>query len=303
MNRCIEWGGVDYFLRGGFDCYNDCCLQSIHILAASNNNDREMNMRTFIAAALGILGLINVATCAQAQTSAARDWSGSYLGGSVGAVESRAATEASTADGFPGSYFTPPDPQQIIEEADGSLSQSSLSGGVFGGFGRQFGNLYLGLEVSANTLGFDETRTSGAVYLSNSAGAFTQELSVKADWQATMRARLGWAQERWLVYLTGGAAVARIELDAAFSDDFLGVGARGRNSTKETKLGWVVGLGGEYALSENWSIRGDYLYADYGKVDTSATVTNPAFPVFANTLKSSAQFKTQTLSVGMAYRF
>lgn len=260
-------------------------------------------MRLFTVAALGIFGLISVATCAQAQTGAVRDWSGAYLGGSVGVVESRATTDASTADGFPGSYFTPPDPQQIAGEADGSLSHSNLSGGVFGGFGRQFGNLYLGLEASANTLGFDETRTSGAVYLSNAAGAFTQELSVKADWQATMRARLGWAQDRWLVYLTGGAAVARIQLDAAFSDDFLGVGARGGNSTKETKLGWIVGLGGEYALNGNWSIRGDYLYADYGKVDTSYTVTNPVFPVFANTLKSSAQFKTQTLSIGMSYRF
>lgn len=260
-------------------------------------------MRTFPLTALGIFGLINLMTCAQAQTPVTRDWSGAYLGGSVGGSEGRAKTDAETSDGFTGSYFTPPDPEQIAAAADGTLSQSSLSGGLFGGFGRQFGNLYLGVEASANSLSFDETQTSGEVYLSNATGAFSQELSVKADWQATLRARLGWAQERWLAYVTGGAAVAQIRLDASFRDNFLGPGARGHSSSKETKLGWVVGLGGEYALSDRWTVRGEYLYADYGKVDTSATVTSPVFPLLANTLESSAKFKTQTVSLGMAYRF
>jgi opacity protein-like surface antigen len=82
-----------------------------------------------------------------------------------------------------------------------------------------------------------------------------------------------------------------------------GTGAFGRDSDNETKLGWVIGLGGEYALSESWTIRGEYLYADYGKVDTTALVTNPAFPTLANDLKSSVELKTQILSVGVSYRF
>lgn len=260
-------------------------------------------MRVVPLAALGVFCVMNFMVCAQAQTSLSRDWSGAYFGGSLGAAEGRADAEASTTDGFTGSYFTSPDPQQIAGEADGTLSQSSLSGGLFGGFGQQFGNLYVGVEASAQSLSFDEKRTSGATYLSNSDGVFTQELSVKADWQATLRGRLGWAQDRWLAYVTGGAAVAQVRVDASFRDNFLGVGAAGGGSNKDTKLGWVAGLGGEYALSDRWTLRGEYLYADYGKVDTSYAVANPAFPTFGNRMKSSAELKTQSLSLGMAYRF
>src|SRR5690606_22984372 len=156
------------------------------------------------------------------------------------------------------------------------------------GFGTQHGNLYLGAETSVHSLRFDASRTAGATYLSNPAGAFTHALSVKADWQATLRARVGFAHERWLAYVTGGAAVTQIRLAASFADDFLGTGASGRSSSTETKLGWVAGLGGEYALSEHWTVKGEYLYADYGKVDTATTVNNPAFPTLANRLESSA---------------
>lgn len=260
-------------------------------------------MRVFPLAALGMFGLANFMACAQAQTVLSRDWSGVYLGASLGGAEGRVEGDASTSDGFTGSYFTPPDPEQIAAAADGTTSNTSFSGGVFGGFGQQFDNLYLGIEISANSLSFDERRTAGATYLSNSAGAFSHELSLKADWQATLRGRLGWAQDHWLVYVTGGAAATQVRMEAVFTDTFLGAGAAGRGSSKETRLGWVVGLGGEYALSDAWTIRGEYLYADYGKVDTSYTISNPAFPTLANSIKSSADFKTQTLAVGMSYRF
>lgn len=260
-------------------------------------------MDKFTLAACGIFGICNLMTAAHAQPLQAHDWSGAYLGANIGAAKGQAETAASTSDGFAGSYFTQSDPEQIAAEADGSLSQASPAVGLFGGFGQQFGNLYLGIEASANSLSFDESHRSGAVYLSSPASEFSNELSVTADWQAMLRARLGWAQERWLVYMTGGAAITQIKLDASFADNFLGTGARGRDSSKETKLGWVLGLGGEYALSESWAIRGEYLYADYGKVDTSAQVTNPAFPTLANQLKSSAELKTQTLSAGLSYRF
>lgn len=249
---------------------------------------------------MGALGLLN---CAHAEMSPVRNWSGLYLGGTAGMAEGRATMGASTSDGFTGSYFTTPDPQQIAAEANRKAAQSRWVGGFFGGYGRQFDTLYLGAEASVNSLNFDETQTSGAVYQSNPAGKFSNRLSVKADWQATLRARVGWAQDKWLAYVTGGVAAMRIKLDAAFADDFLGAGATGQNANKETKLGWVLGLGGEYALSDSWTLRAEYLYADYGKVSTSAVVTNPAFPALANTLQNSVDLKTQVLSVGLSYRF
>lgn len=260
-------------------------------------------MRNFSHATFSVFGIVGLMTCIQAQASPSHSWSGAYLGGNIGVAAGRATTESSTSDGFPGSYFTHPDPEQIAGEANGSSSKSSLAAGLFGGYGQQFGNLYLGVEASVSSLSFDESYSSGAVYLSNPDGTFTNKLSVTADWQAMLRTRLGWAQDRWLAYVTGGVAASQIELDASFSDNFLGVGAAGRDANKETKLGWVAGLGGEYALSRDWTIRGEYLYVDYGRVSTSAVISNPAFPTFGNVLKSSVDLSVQTLTIGMSYQF
>ena len=254
-------------------------------------------------ALVGLFSALGIMTSAQAQALQNYDWSGPYIGGSLGAAHSRASFDASTSDGFPGSYFTSPDPEQIAAETDKSASQSRLSAGLFGGYGQQFDQLYLGVEAGVNSLSFDESSSSGGIYESAPIATFNNKISVKADWQASLRARLGWAEKRWLAYLTGGVAATEIRMDATFSDDLSGAGAFGRDSDSETKLGWVIGLGGEYALSESWTIRGEYLYADYGKADTTALITNPAFPALANDLKSSVDLKTQILSVGVSYRF
>lgn len=253
--------------------------------------------------AIGIIGLsaINVMTSAHAQTNQI-NWSGFYAGGSLGAIDGRASFGAATADDFSGSYFSSPDADQIASESDNSLSQSKLTAGLFGGFGKQYNHWYLGIETNINSFDFDETTTSGAVYESNPVSEFRHEMTVKSDWQAMLRSRVGWAERNWLAYLTAGVAVSRFSLDASFSDDLL-AGAAGHDSESETKFGWVVGLGGEYALSENWSIRGEYLYVDYGKVDTNAAVNNASFPVLSNNLKSSVDLKTQILSLGVSYRF
>ena len=260
-----------------------------------------MNRSRYSLAAVGLIGALSAMTAAHAQPQD-YDWSGPYIGGSLGAAHNRASFDTSTSDGFVGSYFTPPDPEQIAAEADKSASQSRLTAGLFGGYGQQFDRLYLGVEAGVNSLSFDESTSSGEIYESSPTASFTNEISVKADWQASLRARVGWAEKRWLAYLTGGVAATRIRMDATFSDN-LATGALGSDSDNDTKLGWVIGLGGEYKLSDSWTIRAEYLYADYGKADTTAVVTNSNYPGLANDLKSSVDLKTQILSVGVSYHF
>ena len=259
-------------------------------------------MRNIYLAASVVFSLASLTISAQAQATQPYDWSGTYVGGTMGFLKGRATTDVSTSDSFPGSYFTPPDPGQIAGEAHGNISQSRLEVGGFGGFGYQFDQLYLGLEANVSSLRFDGSRSSGAIYLSNAAAGFTNELSVRANWQAMLRARLGWVQDRWLTYVAGGVAATRIKMDASFSDDFI-VGASGRATSKDTELGWTIGLGAEYALDNNWTIRGEYLYANYGKINTPAFVVNPAFPTLGNNLINSVDLNTQMLSVGVSYRF
>lgn len=236
-----------------------------------------------------------------AQSSATRDWSGFYAGGSVGIVNGTADTAASSELGA-GSYFTSPDDRQLAEAGNGSLSKERPTGGIFGGFWKQYGDVLVGAEAGINSLSMDDSRSQTVTYISAPIAQFSLRQSIKADWQGALRLRLGYAQADWLAYLTGGAAVTRVKLDSSFSDNYI-QGAIAQGSDTETKFGWTIGAGGEYALNERWSIRAEYLYVDFGRVESRSVVTNPAFPGLSNILTNSADLKTHMLTIGLAYRF
>ena len=260
------------------------------------------NMIKILALFSGCISFLALPHIVYAESSNQYDWSGGYIGGSLGALHGKSSYDASTRDSFPGSYFTTPDAAQISDEANKSSSQSRLSAGIFGGYGEQYDNLYIGVEAGINSLSVDDSSTSGDAYISQPTARFTNKISIKADWQATLRARLGWTNNRWLTYVNGGIAAAKIRVAGAYSDNFLGA-AYGYNSEQETKLGWTLGVGSEYALSDNWTIRGEYSYTDYGDVDTKSVVRNSSFPNLSNNLKSSVELKTHIVSLGISYSF
>lgn len=136
-------------------------------------------MRYFYFAGLLIVYSV-CSTSAHAETPIARDWSGFYLGGSIGVARSFGDTKTSTSI-MPGSYFTPPDDLQLAAAGDGSLSQSRLSGGMFAGFAKQYGNILIGAEASANSLNFDDSRAQTVEYISAPGSQFTLRQSAKAD--------------------------------------------------------------------------------------------------------------------------
>lgn len=67
------------------------------------------------------------------------------------------------------------------------------------------------------------------------------------DYLASVRARLGLAFNRWLVYGTGGAAF--VEADRNFVT-FAGVPV----SSSDSETGWVIGGGAEYKLTNNLNL-------------------------------------------------
>lgn len=249
------------------------------------------------------LGLIIGSASANAVSQEPADWSGPYVGINASISAASAAVGSSTTDGFLGSYFTPPDPDQIGGTMAGVLDSSRVAPGIFAGYGYQFDSLYVGIEGSIRTLGFEGTRSVSADYISNPDGRFTNTISARADWQASVRARLGWANEQWLGYVTVGPAFSSVNITASFSDDFLGAGAIGTASREQMRIGLALGAGAEISLGEGWALRGEYLYSDFGSLSSSMSVSNPAFPGLANTLDSSVHLKTHSVSFGLSYRF
>ena len=99
----------------------------------------------------------------------------------------------------------------------------------------------------------------------------------KIDSIGTLRGRAGYAMNEWLFFATGGLAWdhARIETvnNAGTATPTSGTATNG-----ETKwnTGWTVGGGVEWGFLQNWSLKVEYLYADFGThrytVDNSLAV-------------------------------
>jgi outer membrane immunogenic protein len=88
------------------------------------------------------------------------------------------------------------------------------------------------------------------------------------DWFGTLRARIGvtpFADQRMLVYITGGLAYGRVETDHSL--EVAGANAGYRGSSSGWELGGTVGGGLEWAMGRGWTLKAEYLYYDLGDRD------------------------------------
>jgi outer membrane immunogenic protein len=87
------------------------------------------------------------------------------------------------------------------------------------------------------------------------------------DYLASLRARLGYARDNLLLYVTAGVAFA------GFDDSSVTLSHNGHKKTfdfsGDSEVGLVVGAGAEYKLSQNWSIGLEGLYYAFGDSDDS----------------------------------
>jgi outer membrane immunogenic protein len=164
------------------------------------------------------------------------DWSGLYIGAHAGA----------------GAIIT----EGMWDEEDNAsgvnLGDLSNIGGVFGGqvgFNFQTGNLVFGIEGDISWTGWDDT----AFPITTEHD--TTGIGLDNDFLASVRGRLGWADDNVLFYVTGG--VAWFEGDLTVEDDD---GCDDQCSLDISETGGVVGAGIEWAPWQNVTIRAEGLY-------------------------------------------
>jgi outer membrane immunogenic protein len=136
----------------------------------------------------------------------------------------------------------------------------NLSGGMAGGTlgcNYQTGNFVFGVEDD-----FSWTNKRGSA---NLIPPFlpTVTATTSESWIGTFRARVGYAWDRWLVYGTGGAAIAREAYQLCSAAAGCGGGAA-------NVAGWTAGVGVEYAFLGAWSVKAEYLHADFGRQNFAA---------------------------------
>src|SRR5215813_11235773 len=111
--------------------------------------------------------------------------------------------------------------------------------------------------------------------------------------QARVGGVLGW--DKSMIYVTGGGAWAKIDTSEFLLGTFIGTGHQESN----TRSGWTVGGGIEYALGYGWSVNGEYLYVDF---DHYTTFTSPPFGI-GNISPRDVKLNDHIFRGGLNYRF
>ncbi|NGX98035.1 MAG: porin family protein, partial [Candidatus Afipia apatlaquensis] len=137
------------------------------------------------------------------------------------------------------------------------------------GYNWQFApNWLLGIEGDISGTGIRNNNTRPITTGGAPIGVgFNHVADQNVNWLASIRGRLGWVWDRWLVYGTGGGAFAGID----YRTDYTGFAVNNPITDSRTLSGWVAGGGVEYAVANNWTVRAEYLYYDLG----NETVINP----------------------------
>jgi outer membrane immunogenic protein len=157
------------------------------------------------------------------------NWSGFYIGGTFGGVwGDDQITNLSIVPNFVGTR---------------DRIRGALAGGTVG-VNWQIGQFVLGAEA-------DWSWSSAELTYSNFV--CSPLCTERWKWFGTARARGGVAYNQFLFYVTGGAVFTHFDTRIGTLDN----GSGNAN-------GWTVGGGLEFALSQNWSAKVEYLYVDVG---------------------------------------
>lgn len=241
-------------------------------------------------------------------------WTGFYIGGNVGYGWGRENDNGT---------FTGTSSAQVVSAVSGLpvglpvvttlptlpiFGRSNVNGVIGGGqagYNWQFQNWLIGLE--GDFQGSDEHSTGALCTAAGCPpGSLLFTTNYRLDWFGTARGRVGLlAAPQFLLYATGGLAYGHFSADAPTIPLSWG----------NTRAGWTVGAGAEWAFNSNWSVKLEYLYMDLGdvggnSVTASTSTTALGVPVRFNTVTTvtttstfNTHFTDNIVRVGLNYHF
>ena len=231
---------------------------------------------------------------------AAFNWSGAYLGAHAGWGRSTATVnDPFSANGILSGTSPPPMIQFATWMAAASLAAVRPAGITRSGSSSLARNSASRAPKSTEAV---PTPLRGAECINeNSRFAFlgsatdTRSWTTEIDWLATATARVGHAWDRWLIYGKGGLAAAQMRYslhDQALSTAaapppfppvaFQTLASTGVFTGNDTRVGWTLGAGLEWAFWDRWSASVEYNYADFGQ--RSVAMRGSTGSVFTQTI-------------------
>jgi outer membrane immunogenic protein len=219
------------------------------------------------------------------------DWGGTYIGGVVGGawgtndISDPGLGVIGTALGVP-----------VIQ----STNPSAFIGGVEGGSRYQFAKLVVGWEADITWGNLNGTNTTSftSPVIGGGIPPITRSITTDTKWVATATSTVGIAHNDWLLYGKAGVAYENVN----YTDNWAGGGVALFSGTgSNSRTGWTVGTGVEWAFNQSWSVKAEYDYMDFGTKNIPLSGTLAGGTGFAPGIQDSNhinQFKA-----GLNYRF
>jgi high affinity Mn2+ porin len=228
----------------------------------------------FLAAAPAMAAEMAVKAPWQSPVVQAYDWTGLYVGAHLGYAwgHSNWSTPAGLASSL-----------DLDQSSDIFTGSGSYFGGLQIGYDYMLANrVVLGAQLDASFPGFPnrEGISIGGLSIFSTPDIGLVSYSETVLHSGTLRGRVGYAPANWLVYATGGFAWTYNRLTLTqLADDTT-------DSPLLWRLGWVAGLGVEWAFAPNWTVNLEYLYTKYGNSSVLclfpvATTASTVYPPLA----------------------
>ncbi|WP_039760884.1 outer membrane protein [Bartonella queenslandensis] len=235
-------------------------------------------------------------------------WTGFYIGGQVGNLSGKVDVYDSET-------------KKKITDKDSAFKPSGFMGGIYVGSNVDLGNgIILGVETDAVWADHEEAKTHSAVIGEAGLDGFKSELttakatpatgkaianitkddkrvessSIKEKWSGATRVRVGFAVvDRIMPYVAGGIAYTQLQVVDTLKAVEVGgaeIASAKLSDKSKTMVGFTIGGGIDFAMTDNVLLRAEYRYSDYGK---------KAFVEDGDKIA----YKTNDFRVGVAYKF
>lgn len=245
-------------------------------------------------------------------------WSGFYLGVNAGvgwnAGGGQNGAQTFLGVGSNGAPIGSGVPGGTAAWNNGLSSPIGALGGLTVGYNMQLSPMFVaGLEADIQLASIRGNGTAATTVPVGVNGIVVHNgaisVSQKTDWFGTLRGRIGVTPfaPTFLLYATGGLAYGNVKTSFAMADVFPTVPAILGNAItgSTTKLGWTAGAGAEWAITQNWSLKGEWLYVDLGRTTltgVNSEFVGPApFPLY--TTSQSYKNNFHVVRLGLNYRF
>jgi outer membrane immunogenic protein len=191
----------------------------------------------------------------------------------------------------------------VLTNGTTSGTNDGFVGGGQIGYNYQFGSWVIGVEADLQFADLNNARPGTIVAATPTVANFVGAQNANfggIDWFGTVRGRLGYAMDRFMIYGTGGFAFGGAD-QKGFTDNF----GNYRDAHNDTRTGFAAGGGIEYAFTPNLTGKIEGLYVNLERNrDNGFVGTLNGTPVYTTGFgRANNDSEFAVVRAGLNYKF